>query len=189
MKIGIQGGKGSFNEEACQTYCREHGITDYSIEYLYTSDKVLEALEKRTINFGVAAIDNSLGGPVWETIHALSAYNCTILENFQIVINHVLLAYPGTTISEIDTIMSHPQALAQTKGNLARLYRTKKLVSGEGILVDQATAALALSKGELPRTTAVIASKVCASFGLDILAEGLQDMAENLTTFLWMEPR
>ncbi len=189
MKIGIQGGKGSFNEEACRNYCGTHDISDYTIEYLYTSDKVLEALEKRTIDFGVAAIDNSLGGPVWETIHALSAYNCKILDNFQIIINHVLFVAPGVKLSDVDTIMSHPQALAQTKGNLARLYGNKKLVSGEGILVDQATAALALSKGELPRTTAVIASKVCASFGLDILAEGLQDMAENLTTFLWMEPR
>ena len=189
MKIGIQGGQGSFNEEACQTYCREHNIVDYSIEYLYTADKVLEALEKRRIDFGVSAVDNSLGGPVWETIHALSEYNCLIKDNFEIIINHVLLVAPGVKLSEVTEIMSHPQALSQTKGNLARLYGNKKLVSGEGILVDQATAALALSKGELPRTTAIIASKVCANFGLDILAEGLQDMTENLTTFLWMEPR
>jgi prephenate dehydratase len=190
IKIGIQGGKGSFNEEACRTYCKNNFITDYEIVYLYTSDRVLKALEAREVDFGVAAIENSLGGLVWETIHALSEFDCRILSNFQIVINHALLGVRGVTISEIDTIMSHPQALAQTKGTLARLFPHTNLVSGEGILVDQATAAAALSKGELPRSSAVIASRVCADlFGLDILAEGLQDMAENLTTFLWMEPR
>ncbi len=86
--------------------------------------------------------------------------------------------------------MSHPQALAQTKGTLQREYADKWQVSGEGILVDQATAASALAEGKLPPTTAVIASRVCAElFGLTVLAEGLQDLAENWTTFMWIEPR
>lgn len=190
IKIGIQGGKGSFNEEACRTYCAKNKIGDYEICYLYTSDRVLKALEDREINFGICAIENSIGGLVWETINALSEYNCHILDNFSILINHVLLAAPGSIISHIDTIMSHPQALAQTKKTLARDYADKRQISGESILVDQAAAAAALAKGELPPTTAVIASKVCADlFGLIILAEGLQDLAENLTTFLWIGPR
>jgi prephenate dehydratase len=151
---------------------------------------VLKALEEGKIDFGISAIENSLGGLVWETINALSEFNCRIIDNFAIVINHVLLGVPGGTIDSIDTIMSHPQALAQTRGTLARDYPDKKQVSGEGILVDQATAAAALAEGKLPPSTAVIASRVCAElFDLRILAEGLQDMDENLTTFLWMEPR
>ena len=190
IKIGIQGGRGSFNEEACRTYCGQNDITSYEIIYLYTSDRVLRALENREVDFGICAIENSLGGLVWETIHALSEYDCRIVDNFSIIINHVLLGVPGSTTLSIDTIMSHPQALAQTRRTIERDYADKRRVSGNGILVDQATAAAALAKGELPATTAVIASKVCADlFGLIILAEGLQDMAENLTTFLWMEPR
>lgn len=190
IKIGIQGGKGSFNEEACRRYCTNKGISGYEIIYLYTSDRVIKALEDGEINFGICAIENSLGGLVWETINALSEFNCRIVDNFAIVINHALLGVPGSTIASIDTIMSHPQALAQTRGTLARDYADKKQVSGEGILVDQATAAAALAEGKLPPTTAVIASRVCAElFGLTVLAEGLQDMEENLTTFLWMEPR
>lgn len=190
IKIGIQGGRGSFNEEACRTYCKDHNISSYEIVYLYTSDGVLTALQNHEVDFGVCAIENSLGGLVWETIHALSAFNCAILDNFQIIINHALLGAKGSAIERIDTIMSHPQALAQTAGTLARAYSDKRQVSGEGILVDQATAAAALSEGRLPATTAVIASRVCAElFGLDILAEGLQDLDQNFTTFLWMEPR
>src|SRR3954466_13235460 len=118
IKIGIQGGKGSFNEEACRSYCSTNNIKDYEIVYLYTSDRVLKALEAAEVDFGVAAIENSLGGLVWETIHALSEFNCTILSNFQIVINHALLGTRGVTITEIDPIISHPPALAQTPGTL-----------------------------------------------------------------------
>ena len=190
IKIGIQGGRGSFNEEACRIYCAKNKIASYEIVYLYTSDRVLEALEDKEIDFGICAIENSLGGLVWETIHALSEYNCRILDHFSIIINHTLLGVSGSTLSTIDTIMSDPQALAQTRGTLARDYPEKRQISGEGILVDQATAAAALADGKLPATTAVIASRVCADlFGLNILAEGLQDLDENLTTFLWMEPR
>lgn len=102
----------------------------------------------------------------------------------------MLVALPGVTLDQVDTIMSHPQAFAQTRGTLERNYADKRLHVGDGVLIDQATAALALSRGELPTTTAIIASRVCADlFQLDILAEGLQDMDENFTTFLWMEPR
>ncbi len=71
IKIGIQGGRGSFNEEACRTYCSKNGITSYDVVYLYTSDRVLKALENHEVDFGICAIENSLGGLVWETIHAL----------------------------------------------------------------------------------------------------------------------
>lgn len=57
MKIGIQGGRGSFNEEACRTYCSTHTILDYDIEYLYTSDRVLRALEAHEVHFSIAAIE------------------------------------------------------------------------------------------------------------------------------------
>jgi len=190
IKIGIQGGRGSFNEEACRIYCSNNLIDSYDIEYLYTSDCVLKALENREVDFGVCAIENSLGGLVWETVHALSQYNCRILDHFEIIINHALLGRADSSLATIDTIMSHPQALAQTQGTLARDYADKRQISGEGILVDQATAAAALAEGKLPATTAVVASRVCADlFGLTVLAEGLQDLAENLTTFLWIEPR
>ncbi len=190
FKIGIQGGKGSFNEEACRTYCAKKGITNFEIVYLYTSDRVLKALEEKEVDYGICAIENSLGGLVWETIHALSEFDCKIVDNFEIIINHALLGFKGRAIESIDTVMSHPQALAQTKGTLARDFKDKKQVSGDGILVDQATAAAALSQGNIPPNVGVIASRVCAElFGLSILAEGLQDLAENYTTFLWMEPR
>lgn len=52
-------------------------------------------------------------GIVRETIDALSTYNCKIISEFEIIINHCLLGVRGTKIAKIKTIMSHSQALAQ----------------------------------------------------------------------------
>ena len=191
--IGIQGGKGSFNEEACRHYCAQHAgeIPAYRIEYLYTSDNVLAALHQGKIDFGVFAIQNARGGVVMETIHALSKYDCEILEIFEIVISNCLLLHPRADFGELDTLLSHPQALAQCANNLKQKYSHLKLASGEGDLIDQALCARHLAEGKLPASTAVLAPKVCAElYGLRIQAENLQDLGpDNLTTFVWARRR
>lgn len=188
--IGIQGGKGSFNEEACRFYCEKNNIKNYSIKYLYTSENVLKALNKKQIDRGQFAIQNSIGGVVRESINALSRYNCKILNEFEIIINHCLLVRLDVSLDAITTIMSHPQALAQCKATLQRKYPNKKLISGKGNLVDQATAAKNLSLGKISFRTAVLASKVCSTlYCLGVLDEGLQDKKDNYTTFLFVGPR
>lgn len=189
-RIGIQGGPGSFNEEACLAYTKEHNIKNFEIVYLYTSDRVLKALKAGKVDRGIAAIHNSIGGIVWETADALGEIGGKIIDNFSILINHCLLVRPGTRIEDIRIIMSHPQALAQTEKTRLKKYPGKTFESGKGILVDQATAAKQLAEGKLPATTAVIASKVCAElYNLAILDRGLQDLKENWTTFIYIKKK
>ena len=49
MKIGIQGGKGSFSEEAAKTFAKNHGVKDYEIVYLISSMAVLEGIESESV--------------------------------------------------------------------------------------------------------------------------------------------
>lgn len=188
--IGIQGGEGSFNEEACRFYCENQGIKNFKIKYLYTSNNVLNALHRGEIDFGQFALQNSVGGTVKETIDALSCYNCRIVKEFEIIVNHCLLTKKGVKLNEIKKIISHPQALAQCKSTLAKKYPDKELISGKGILVDQAKASQYLSEDKIPKNTAVLAPKVCAKlYNLEVLAEGLQDRKDNYTSFLFVKRR
>ncbi len=190
--VGIQGGKGSFNEEACLYYCASQAeMPAFRIAYLYTTENVLRALHKGEVDFGVFAIQNARGGVVLETIQALSRYSCEIIAYFEIVINHCILHHPEVAFEAVDTLISHPQALAQCAQELAKRYPRLELASGEGDLIDQAHCAQNIAAGKLPRTTAVLASKVCADlYGLSIHDEGLQDLGEaNLTTFVWVRRR
>jgi prephenate dehydrogenase len=191
LVVGIQGGQGSFNEEACRHYCRLSGVEQYSIRYLYTSENVLGALHRGEIDRGVFAIQNAAGGVVMETIEALSQYSCHILNYFEIVISHCILLHPRAQFEGVNTLISHPQALAQCKATLKQRYPHLNLISGEGNLVDQALCAQHLAAGKLPLSTAVLAPKVCADLhGLTVQAENLQDLGDaNLTTFVWVERR
>lgn len=188
LVIGIQGGKGSFNEEACIDHCKHGGITDYKIEYLYTSERVLKALHDGHIDYGQCAIQNGIGGMVRETIKAMARYQCEIAYEFEFIVNHCLMVRPGVSKKDIRIIMSHPQALAQCKTTLAKRYPKQHKKSETGKLIDQSLLAKHLGAGKLTRSIAVLAPSICADlYGLKIVDEGLQDLDENFTTFLWLK--
>lgn len=188
ITIGIQGGRGSFNEEAIHYYLQRNNITKYRIEYLYTSEKVLEALHEGIIDQGQFAIFNSIGGIVNESIHAMAKYKFNIVEEYAIKIAHTLMIQKDATLQDITTIMTHPQVLAQCKHTLTQKYPNLKQTSGEGELIDHALVAKHLAEGKLPKHIATMGSKVLAEiYDLKIVESDLQDLKENYTSFLLVE--
>lgn len=185
--ISIQGGPGSFNEEAAHWYAKGHRLPHYSLSYDYTTGRVLASLVSKKADRGLFAIQNSTGGMVDESIYAMADHTFTIDDQFEIIVNHCLLVKPGMDLEGIISIMSHPQAIAQCRSTLELQYPDKNLVYGEGDLIDQAMAVKALANGDLPDTTAILASQAAAElYDLDIVDRGLQDRAENYTTFLFV---
>lgn len=188
MIIGIQGGKGSFNEEAALCFLQRNTIKEYKIKYLHTTERVLEELEKSKIDRGQFAIHNSTGGIVHESIKAMGKYRFEVVHEFGIKISHALLIRKDASFEEIDTIMTHPQVLAQCKKTLAHKYPSLKTTSGEGDLVDHAKVAELLSKNVLEKNIATMGSKVLAElYNLKIIDSNLQDQKQNYTSFLWVK--
>ena len=182
--IGVQGGKGSFSEEAAQIFSSNHGINNPKIDYLISSKAVLESVECGKINFGVFAMENAQGGVVIESVEAMAKYRCRIIEMFHIPISQNLLSKKGIRIGDITEIHSHQQALRQCKDYLAENFWTRPLIEAD----DTAEAARRLSQGKLTKTAGVIGSKCCAElYGLNILQEDIHDLKHNLTLFLSVE--
>lgn len=185
LTFGIQGGKGSFNEEALQYYLKKENITKFRIKYLYTSENVLKALYKGDIDRGQFAIHNSVGGIVGESIEAMASYKFTIIEEFAIKISHALMIRKDAKFSEVTTIMTHPQGLAQCRETLSKKYPHLKQTSGKGQLIDHAMVAKLMSEGKIPKNIATMGSKVLAEiYDLQIVEDNLQDAKENYTSFL-----
>ena len=184
MKIGIQGGKGSFSEEAAQTFTVNHGMDNPEIVYLISSKAVLEGVESGKVNYGVFAMENAQGGVVIESVEALAENRCKIVEMFHIPVSQNLLARHGIFMGDITEIHSHQQALRQCRNYLAEHFWTHPLVEAD----DTAEAARRLSQGKLPKTAGVVGSKYCAElYGLNILQEDIHDLKHNLTLFLSVE--
>ena len=186
--VGIQGGAGSFNEEAARHYLNRTPEEAYELAYLHTTENVLRALEAGAVDRGLFAIHSSHGGMVTESIHAMAHRRFAIVEEFEIRIAHALMVAHDADLDEVDTIMTHPQVLSQCRTTLERDYPLLRLTSGEGDLIDHAKVAELLGRGELPATVATMGSSVLADLhGLRVVARDLQDVADNLTSFLWVQ--
>jgi len=181
---GIQGGKGSFNEEAIMFYINKHKIKKSKIKYLYTSEKVLKNLHEGNIDYGLFAIQNAVGGVVEESTQAMVKYKFKIVEKFQILIRHFLMKRKEVDVRQIKTIMAHSQNFLQCKKNLAKKYPNLKQVSGQEDLLDTARCAEALTKSKIDKNTAILGPKILAEiYNLEIIDENLQDSRDNLTSF------
>lgn len=181
---GIQGGVGSFNEEAILFYTNKNNIKDFRIKYLFTTEKVLKNLHEGNIDFGLFAIQNAVGGVVDESTHAMARYKFKIVDEFDVPVCHFLMKRKDVNTREIKTIMAHPQVFKQCRRTLAKKYSAFNLVSGHGDLVDTARAAWTLSKNKLPVDTAILGPKNLAKiYDLEIIDENLQDDKNNVTTF------
>ncbi len=179
--IGIQGGKGSFCDEAAREFADNHGLEDVQMQYLISSNKVLAEVENGSADYGIFAMENAQGGVVIESVEALAAHRCEIVEMFYIAISQNLLACRGVFIGDITEIHSHQQALRQCRDYLAENFWTRPLIEAD----DTAESSRRLKEGKLPHTAAVIAPKSCADiYGLVILQEDIHDLKHNLTLFL-----
>ena len=181
QSIGIQGGKGSFSEQAATQFAINHGINDFNIVYQISSESVLNGLESDQTDYGVIAMENAQGGVVIESVEALARYRCSIIEMFHIPVDQNLLGVTGMNVGDITEIHSHQQALRQCKDFLSEYFWTRPLIEED----DTAESARRLSEGKLPKTAGVIANKACAElYDLEILQESIHDLKHNLTLFL-----
>lgn len=185
VTFGIQGGKGSFNEEAIHYWLQRNSIGSYRIQYLFTSKRVLASLHEGSIDSGLFAIHNSVGGIVSESIEAMAKYKFKIIEEFAVKISHTLMIRDDATLQDVTEIMAHPQVFAQCQKTLTERYPHLKLVSGKGNLIDHAEVAKQLGAHKLTKKTATMGSKVLAElYNLKIIETNLQDAKENFTSFL-----
>jgi prephenate dehydrogenase len=185
LNIGIQGGRGSFNEQALNEYLLRHGIKKVKVHYLFTTEKVMRNLHYGNIDLGLFAIHNSVGGMVTESIQAIAKYKFNIVEEFGIKISHMLMHLPTIDPQSIKLVMAHDQVLKQCQSNLAKTFPNLKQVSGKGDLLDTATAAKALAQGKIPQDRFILGPEILAElYGLKIHARDLQDSAQNFTSFL-----
>jgi prephenate dehydrogenase len=186
--VGIQGGRGSFNEEAARHYMGRTPDIPYELVYLHTTERVLRGLHEGTIDRGLFAIHNSVGGMVGESVRAMARYRFDIVEEFAIKIAHALMMSSTAELSDVDTVMTHPQVLAQSRSTLSRKYPNLRQTSGDGDLIDHAKVAELLADGTLPANIATMGSSVLADIhGLRVIEDNLQDLDENYTSFLWVQ--
>ena len=171
--VACQGVKGAFSGVAAQKF---FPVSD--IVYVKNFEGVFGAVESGLCEYGVLPIENSTAGSVLEVYDLMRKHNFHIVKAARLKISHCLAAMDGATLSDIKTVVSHPQALMQSEEFLKGLkVRTE---------ADENTAVAAKRVAESgDKTLAALCSKECAeTYGLKILKSDVQTTDANYTRFI-----
>lgn len=141
---------------------------------------VFDAVERHQANFGVVPIQNSTEGVVGLTLDCLLDTPLRICAELYVQVNHFLA---GTgEIGEIRQVRSHPQVLAQCRRWLREMLPGAEQVATSSSSAAAAEAAAAGEAGD--RSIAAICTREAAeAHGLTVLAEHIEDLADNRTRF------
>jgi prephenate dehydratase/chorismate mutase/prephenate dehydratase len=174
--VGFQGEHGAYGEIAVKTLNKDW----VPIPCLEFTD-VFEGVGNGQFDYGVVPVENSIEGAVTQVNDLLVEMNeseTKVVGEVKVPVHHCLLAMPDSDYRDIKVVYSHPQALAQCRGFIAR----NKLEPRP--YYDTAGAAMMLSN-ERPKAAAAIASKLCAEmYNLEVLKENIEDHESNSTRFV-----
>lgn len=141
-------------------------------------DDAFEAITGEKADYGVIPIENILGGRVAEIHNLLPKYNLYIIGEYFLPIHHALVALPNVDIADIKIVRSHVQAITQCRENLRKLGLKSEYSA------DTAGAAKALSLSQDKNAAAIASTLAAEIYGLNILCEGFEDKANNVTRFI-----
>ncbi len=173
-KVGYQGTRGSYSNQAAEEF---FGSQENLSAYPAFED-VFKAIDSGEIDYGVVPLENSSVGSVVEVYDLLGKYNCFIVGEKWIRINHCLLGVKGAKVSDVKTVYSKAEALGQAHEYLAK---------GGFNLISYANTALAAEmvaeKGD-KSLAAVAGESAVKIYGLEVLAKGINSDKENFTRFI-----
>ncbi len=147
-----------------------------------TFEDAFVAVKNGDADIAMIPIENTLAGRVADIHHLLPESGLNIVGEYFMPIRFQLMVLPGVTAAEIKTVHSHIHALGQCR-KIVRANGWKAVVAG-----DTAGAAKWVSQtGD--RSMAALAPRLASSlYGLDIIAENVEDSESNVTRFVVLSP-
>jgi chorismate mutase/prephenate dehydratase len=140
-----------------------------------TISAVFEEVNQQHAEFGLVPVENSTDGRIADTLDMFARLPVRICGQVEMHIHHTLLAKcPRTAVREV---YSKPQAISQCRNWLA-----KHLPAARTIEVTSTTMAAQLA-AEKPGAAAIASQPAGVEYGLDVLAENIEDNPHNTTRF------
>ncbi|MEP5567458.1 MAG: prephenate dehydratase [Halioglobus sp.] len=174
LQVAFLGPEGTFTQAAAIKHFGHAGICVSQP----TIDSVFAQVESGECNYGVVPVENSTEGMVSHTLDNFMDSGLKISGEVEMAIAHHLLVSGHTGKDEIVKICAHQQALAQCRNWLDAHWPH---VEREAVSSNGEAARLAL---EVPGVAAIAGDMAADLYGLDKLAEHIEDYADNTTRFL-----
>ncbi|XP_057728720.1 arogenate dehydratase 3, chloroplastic-like [Arachis stenosperma] len=177
LRVAYQGVPGAYSEAAAgKAYPNCEAIPCDQFEVAF------QAVELWIADRAVLPVENSLGGSIHRNYDLLLRHRLHIVGEVQLPVHHCLLALPGVRKEYLSRVISHPQALAQCEHTLTKLGLN---VVREAV-DDTAGAAEFVAVNCLRDTAAIASARAAELYGLQVLADGIQDDPSNVTRFVML---
>jgi prephenate dehydratase len=182
MRVGYFGPEGTFTQEALIDATVGQKLDSVPLPTIY--DTVM-AVHGRAVERALVPIENSLEGSVNATLDALAMETEDVAIVGEVVhpIRHCLIARTPLELSEIEVVVSHPQANAQC----ARFIRSR--LPHARVLAGSSTAEAVRIVAEQDGAWAALGNRLAAErYGCQVLRAGVEDVSDNETRFVWLAP-
>jgi prephenate dehydratase len=179
IRVAFQGEPGAFSEAAVIQLLGEGIMTVPRA----TFDAAFRAVGEGAADALLAPVENTLAGPVVRVYDLLLQSQLMIVAETILPIEHHLIGCPGATLQGIRSVASHPMALAQCE----RFFSTHPDL--KRVPAEDTAGSVREVLARADKSCAAIAGRRAAGHyrGL-ILAERIQDNAENFTRFVLLLP-
>jgi prephenate dehydratase len=173
LKIAFQGEPGAFSHAAAQKVFPKGEPVPCA-----TFEDTIQAVKKGTADYGVVPVENSLYGRITDIYHLLPESGLFINGEHFLRVEMTLLGVKGAKLADIKAVQSLSVALGQCR-KFIRQHKFKTINALDTAGSAREVAAIG------DKTLGAIASKLSAKvYGLDVLAENIEDATHNTTRFL-----
>lgn len=180
-RVAFLGPAGTFSEEALLSSAAAGAVEPVPVP---TIPEAVAALREGSVDFAVVPIENSLEGSINVTLDLLAAQAgaVRIVGEALLGVRHFLIAASALELSQLRTVISHPQV----PGQCSRFLRAE---------LPQAAITAAASTAEAVRGVVAAGDEETAALGTALAAEiyggvvlraGVEDREDNETRFVWL---
>lgn len=172
--VGYQGVEGSFSSLAMETYFGDVPSKNYQ-----QFEDVFKALKNDEIKYGILPLENSSTGAINDNYDLVRDYDFYIVGEQSISISQHLLGLPGSKVSDIKEVYSHPQGLQQCS---QFLQDNPTITSHE--YSNTATSAKYVSEIKDISFGAIASLQAANLYGLEVVQENIHNEKSNHTRFI-----
>lgn len=174
MKVTYQGETGAYSEMAVYKFFGRR------VEPLPCKDfgEVFESVKTTAAPHGVIPIENSIEGSVNQNYDLFLTYDLKVCGEVAVKLAHVLIGNHQTKLEDIETVYSHPQALAQCRKYLEK-HKWEIIPA-----YDTAGSVKIIKEKNIQNAAAIASEKAADLYDMKILARDIADNPSNYTRFL-----
>ncbi len=179
-RVTYQGVPGAYSETAAIRFFGR----DMDCRGLPQFEDVFRSLRDGQADYGVVPIENSTTGAIRQIYDLLTQYECYIVGENTVKVEHCLMAPKGASLDTITHVYSHEQGLFQSEKFLNQHPDWVQVPHGD----TAGSAQYVAETGDITKA-AICAERAAELYGLEILVHGTNYSQTNTTRFVIVSPK